>query len=496
MTIQEELEHFRLVLLDSVREQTLKVGNEFLAAHPDTAEALYVANTLELIDGRIAEARNRIEGTAPEIRATALGKACEALVYRYEDDSLASFTLAKEAYAMEPENRTVAGITARTLEQNGDPDQALEILRRQYESDPEDPKMAHGYVLLLIGQAKRIEAEAILDSASEAYRQTISYQTALFTLAIHDRDFQRAEGISRGLVERQPDSYHGWSGLALALERQSRLTDAESAARRALECHSYERPMHRILARCAKARGDAEEAQRLADFVDSVRPRRAIADRLQAAKKLIEEGKRKQATTMLIELEDEPNGLVRKIARQTRLPLLIIFGNRDQLGKDLEKFEQEEPDSPYTVVARWAKLTLDGDLAGAMQALDAGLARHPGELLIQVRRIEAMAKLGKVKESKALAETLVQTSQDSPAKCCSIYVSMLRAGLQSEAIAYIERCMKVFPESTELKNVKASHEKSEAKKEENRKKAVEELGPFDRIMFRIFNFLTRGGKGR
>ena len=183
-------------------------------------------------------------------------------------------------------------LVARSLEQEGQLDQALEAYQRAASKDPEaafiytklaelwvqkgdyeaglrnaeiayelDP--SNSDIRLFLGTLYRIRRDAVAAQQVLLNPQTQSptdYEAGLllFTILLESDQYEQALELANWAIDAQPENLRGYLALAAALEKLDRPAALEEALRKALEREPNNLTIYNALARARHERGDRE----------------------------------------------------------------------------------------------------------------------------------------------------------------------------------------------------------------------------------------------
>ncbi len=158
----------------------------------------------------------------------------EALERAAHGDASGASDLLRAALQVDPAHEAARRTLASLLVRDGQVDEALSIAEQGLERDPSQFALAKLAARVLVDRGEVAAALARLEVAPPPLHADPEYHA--FRAALHQRagDHERASGLYRQVLRRQPRQGLWWLGLGISLEARGRPADAARAYRNAL----------------------------------------------------------------------------------------------------------------------------------------------------------------------------------------------------------------------------------------------------------------------
>jgi len=290
---------------------------------------------------------------------------------------------------------------AATLMSRGYPDKALAVIEDALAKTPDEHELLYARGVALQGLGRGEEAVA---SWKECLQRSPEYFPALNGIGAVELDAGNLDGAIealRGAIEAKPDFPDAHYNLGLALKAKGEFDGALAAFEQAKELAPGDADVHLMLAMVSLRRDDLAQARASVDVALDLRkddPEVARVD----AKVLTAEGRHAEAATVY-------GGVVAAIPEdaESRLQLARALVRADQAAQALPHLERLAKDLPDEAVvwSEWGgallKLGSNDGPEGSLARIDHALELGPDLVSAKVRRIEALAALGRCKEATA-----------------------------------------------------------------------------------------------
>jgi tetratricopeptide (TPR) repeat protein len=215
--------------------EAIRALNLLLAKSPRHSAARYYLASIYAGSGRRKEAVEELAKLERGDEMFIKGRMFAAFIQRQEGDLEGAEQSAREAYDVDPTNKSVASYLVLVLRERKRYAAALDVLTAATERDPTDDKALFNYGVVLADLERKEEAIRVMErvlALSPTYGDALNY--VAYHLAEQGRDLARAEELAKRALGTSPNDGYYLDTLGWVYFKQGRFADAEETLARAV----------------------------------------------------------------------------------------------------------------------------------------------------------------------------------------------------------------------------------------------------------------------
>lgn len=362
------------------------------------------------------------------------------------DDALES---AGKALALDDTDPLVLQWSIDAYSACGDTEKALSLTSRWCELQPDE--LAFGErVTVLFAAGRTEESDSALAEMERRFPESPRVLLRRARVLMRATRLGEATVLLRKATEVCPNSHMAWAELASALSFARKDEEAEVAAKRALNIGPCALVAMQTMSRICRERGDEIEA---AEW--HRRAREAIpVFALQTSLNMVNEAIRRNDWEAVLRDSEPalsaPSVTTRALALSQRVRAFIALKRMSEAQTALDEMEKLDSTKREIYEFRATILEASGEVFEALSVLRSGIERYPADGIMRAHMLKLLHSMNAGDEQDEIVRGLMENPPDFPAGVITAYMALSDTKHDAEAMEFLGRARKRFPNSGEL----------------------------------------------